>query len=1213
MVAVASIGAGVLPGAFAQSLPSAAAPQVFPRGSFTNFNQLPPGRFRSQLEQLPAAAQDRARNWLAGLHFTWADLESLRADAEGGIYVVCTFPTNATSAAAGEPVISEAAIPVSPFPASLKFHSRPGSANVLFLNFSGETVTGTQWNASYNRTVFNAVAFSTDGDYATFSDDEQAAIKRIWQRVAEDYAPFDIDITTERPATFTTRTAHALITRSTDANGVTNPEGANAGGVAYLDVFNTGSYATYRPGWVYFDNLGPGEESFIAEATSHEIGHNMGLDHDATGSSSYYGGHGGDQTVETSWGPLMGTGYNRNVSQWSKGEYYQANNTEDDLAIIAAKANYRADDVGGTRASARPLVVTGTTVSSTTPETDPTNSNNANKGIIERTTDMDMFVFVTGSGAVDLDVLPWTMLSPARTRGGNLDVLLELYDNSGTLLMTNNPGAQTSASIQTTLPQGRYYLRVKNTGYGSPLTSSPYGYTSYGSIGQYFISGTIKAPVGFAAPPIAEAVVSNILTAGVGIVQFQVTYGDETGVNAGTIDSNDIRVTGPGGYDQLAQFVSLDAPGNGTPRTATYSITPPNGIEWLSANSGTYTVTVRSNQVADVSGAFAGQTALAQFEVAVPLIIYSANMTTNPGWTLDAGWEYGAPNYTANLNGPPSGYTGANIVAYNLSGFYENGLSQRNATTPTINATGVSSLTLRFRRWLGIRSGDTANIQVTTNGTSWFTIWSSSGNIDDISWTEVQYALPASASGTTSFRLRWGLASSPSQRDIGWNIDDVVVLGGGAIDANPPAATLNVSGITQEGATQHACNVTYTDAGAVDRGTLDSFDLKVTGPAGYTNIANFVAADLPTNGSPMVATYSFPAPGGTWDSSDNGSYFITLLGDEVADVSGNAASQQLLGSFSVAIPTKPPGQLALLPGTGLNATGFVGGPFVPATTHYLLTNSGGLSLSWGAASPATWLTLMATNGQIAAGAGLTVTAIVNSAANALPAGSYSNVVYFTNLTSGLGSTQQLASLTVNPLPTVTLSLSALPSGWGTVSPANGNYSQGTNLPLIATPETYFKFLTWSGGVSGTNNPMYVTLNSNLAAQALFGEVLTTNHPTPHWWLAQYGYTNDFETMVDDPGANGMALWQSYIAGLEPTNPASQLLLSASSQGDGSAIAFNWNTVTGRVYSIWAGSSLSGISAPLLGASNLPPSVNAFTNPIDPAQGEHYFRLEVQKP
>src|SRR6185436_3923112 len=141
------------------------------------------------------------------------------------------------------------------------------------------------------RAVISAVAFSTDGDLSTFSDAEQLAIKRIWQRVAEDYSPFDVDVTTERPAAFNNRTLNAVITRHTDANGQLNPF-SDSGGVAYVNVFNTSTFSYYRPAWIYHDNLA-NDESFIAEAASHECGHNLGLSHDGrTDDTEYYGGHG---------------------------------------------------------------------------------------------------------------------------------------------------------------------------------------------------------------------------------------------------------------------------------------------------------------------------------------------------------------------------------------------------------------------------------------------------------------------------------------------------------------------------------------------------------------------------------------------------------------------------------------------------------------------------------------------------------------------------------------------------------------------------------------------------------------------------------------------------------------------------------------------------------------------------------------------------------
>ena len=207
----------------------------------------------------------------------------------------------------------------------------------------------------------------------------------------------------------------------------------------------------------------------------------------------------------------MGTGYNQNVSQWSKGEYKQANNTQDDLATIAGKIPYLGDDHGNSSAAATPLVLTGqTNIVSTTRETDPDNLNPANKGILERNDDVDVFAFATGTGTVRLTVNPWIM--PSGTRGGNLDVLLQLYDGSGVLRATAGPTAQTYAQIQTNLPPGNYFLHVRNSGVGNPTNSSPSGYTAYASLGQYFLSGYIVTPP--ASAPVQLVVSVNNTTWG---------------------------------------------------------------------------------------------------------------------------------------------------------------------------------------------------------------------------------------------------------------------------------------------------------------------------------------------------------------------------------------------------------------------------------------------------------------------------------------------------------------------------------------------------------------------------------------------------------------------------------------------------------------------------------------------------------------------------
>ncbi|HMP72156.1 MAG TPA: hypothetical protein PKE55_02730 [Kiritimatiellia bacterium] len=456
------------------------------------FRDLPQSPLRDRLEELAPPARQAALDWLNRFSFPPEDLESLHADSEGGVFYVCSSPMmtgEEPEVGPSDPPVSGSSLPISPFPDSLKFSSRPGAPNTLFLDFEGYDVVNTAWNANttFGRSVFKAKPFSTDTDLTTFSPAEQVAIRRIWERMAEDFSSFNINVTTVRPASFGRRTGRVLITSRVDRDGLFNPFGENAGGVAYVGVYNLSNYTYYHPAWVYHDNLS-NREDYIAEAGSHEFGHNLDLSHDGrTDGQEYYGGHG---TGDTSWGPIMGTGYNRNVSQWSKGDYYLANNTQDDMAIIAGYLGYRADDHGNNNAGATPLVVDADgRVRASTPETDPANVTNVNKGVIHALNDVDVFSFTAGAGAVKLHVNPWR--SPVNTRGGNVDLRARLYDSAMTLLADNNPAGNTFATIDTTVGGGTYFLHVSAVGVGNPMSSSPSGYTDYASVGQYFITGQV--------------------------------------------------------------------------------------------------------------------------------------------------------------------------------------------------------------------------------------------------------------------------------------------------------------------------------------------------------------------------------------------------------------------------------------------------------------------------------------------------------------------------------------------------------------------------------------------------------------------------------------------------------------------------------------------------------------------------------------------------
>jgi PKD repeat protein len=423
---------------------------------------------------------------------------TLTVDRKGRLHYV--EPTFQAGALADSTVPQEALAPLAD---TFKLHSRGGAKRILYLDFDGHLLSGTGWNTSYNagRDIV-APAWDIDGDPTTFSADERTRIQQIWQRVAEDYAPFDVDVTTELSSeSQITRSSlsdeyygtRVLISRISQYFG-------QYGGIAYIGAFDDVG-DTYKPALVFPENLGPNGEKYIAEAASHEAGHNLGLNHDGTATAGYYEGQG---SGVTGWAPIMGAAYYENVTQWSKGEYAGANNKQDDLAVMQTYGlPVRADDFGNTAATAS-FFPAGTQLSAV--------------GIIERSTDVDVFGFTTGAGNVRISI-------SGSDLGPNLDIYAEVRDANGTLVAANNPADQLNALLDLSLSAGTYYLHVRGTGLGDPLTT---GYTSYGSLGQYFIVGTVIDSGVVNSAPVARATASP----STGTAPLAVTFDGSTSSDA---------------------------------------------------------------------------------------------------------------------------------------------------------------------------------------------------------------------------------------------------------------------------------------------------------------------------------------------------------------------------------------------------------------------------------------------------------------------------------------------------------------------------------------------------------------------------------------------------------------------------------------------------------------------------------------------------------
>ena len=229
---------------------------------------------------------------------------------------------------------------------------------------------------------------------------------------------------------------------------------------------------------------------------------------------------------------------------------------------------------------------------------------------------------------------------------------------------------------------------------------------------------------------------------------------------------------------------------------------------------GTATVTLQVNSAADslADGAYSatvdfvnttnhdGDTArTAQLTVGVPVVQQQWAMDTDPGWTTQGLWAFGQPTGGGGQYGnpdPTGGYSGPNVYGYNLSGDYENSLSETHLTTTAIDCSSLNSVILKFRRYLNVEQPvyDHAYVRVSNDGSTWTTVWQNTAEVTDSSWSQVEYDISAVADGQPAVYLRWTMGDTDGAWQYsGWNIDDVEIWGidGSSQPTDTVGASLN--------------------------------------------------------------------------------------------------------------------------------------------------------------------------------------------------------------------------------------------------------------------------------------------------------------------------------------------------------------------------------------------------------------------------------------
>jgi hypothetical protein len=326
-------------------------------------------------------------------------------------------------------------------------------APVVYLNFSGAEVKGTVWN--------------TNGPiYALPYQIPQSSKLEILRRVQEDYSIFDINITLD-----SNEFKSAPLSRRIEVIITPTAWYSKGGGVAYVGSFN---WSDYTPAWIFPSRLNNNIRN-IAEATSHEIGHVFGLQHQSVYDeacekiSEYNYGKGGDGP--TSWAPIMGSSYHSQISTWFIGPSAEGCQfIQNDIELMASQSllNLLPDDYGDDYSSAYNIEATSGEFGYT--------------GLIGHAGDEDVFkITLLQTTRLKVDALPFR--GSADPRGANVHLGMKITNSSLVSSAEYKSYDRISASIDTTLTAGIYYITV--TGIGNENMPREFG------LGSYSLAGVI--------------------------------------------------------------------------------------------------------------------------------------------------------------------------------------------------------------------------------------------------------------------------------------------------------------------------------------------------------------------------------------------------------------------------------------------------------------------------------------------------------------------------------------------------------------------------------------------------------------------------------------------------------------------------------------------------------------------------------------------------
>ena len=359
-----------------------------------------------------------------------------------------------------------------PVSSTLRLHSNPESSRTISIEFATP----------------NASRFTEVND--KYSVSEIVAIQHIWTQVAEYFAPFDVNVTTEAAEADSIYRSSAEDKRfgySVTIDNL-NPSFGNTGYVmGEVQLKSFGSVGGDQPAFRVFGVSFKDNPRAMAGMISHLLGHALGLQDDTERVSRYqystnpsgdvnsYRLYFGHMTPVGSWTSIMGVPFYADIAQFSRSEFPGAVNQQDSFAIMQRNGlQLRRDDAGFMRMASR--LQTSLPASSGTSAA-PAITGTFN-GVIERQTDWDTVYFHAGTG-------PLT----ASLAASNVNVGLWLLDGRGNVLARNEDPNSLGASLNFNVTRpGTYFLQVRSMAVGDPATGIP----AYGNGGSYTLNASYR-------------------------------------------------------------------------------------------------------------------------------------------------------------------------------------------------------------------------------------------------------------------------------------------------------------------------------------------------------------------------------------------------------------------------------------------------------------------------------------------------------------------------------------------------------------------------------------------------------------------------------------------------------------------------------------------------------------------------------------------------